>query len=124
MDRRSFLQGVALLFAAEAAERVFPFRVFSIPKKIGGTFSLGQLREMAGLPNDGWPVQMEVYSPDFNIHRGSFIVTVDGNYRPIDLPAGIMRGDYLVKAQTWRPVIIGGIEGQEGMGDGRIIQAT
>ena len=34
MDRRNFLQLAALAVAGQAAERVFPFRVYSIPKKI------------------------------------------------------------------------------------------
>jgi hypothetical protein len=34
MDRRNFLSLAALSLAGKAAERVFPFRVYSIPKKI------------------------------------------------------------------------------------------
>jgi len=34
MDRRSFLALASLAVAAKAAERVWPFRVYSIPKKI------------------------------------------------------------------------------------------
>lgn len=34
MNRRNFLQLAALAIAGQAAERVFPFRVYSIPKKI------------------------------------------------------------------------------------------
>lgn len=32
MNRRNFLQLAALAIAGQAAERVFPFRVYSIPK--------------------------------------------------------------------------------------------
>lgn len=34
MNRRNFLQLAALAIAGQAAERVFPFRVYSIPKNI------------------------------------------------------------------------------------------
>jgi hypothetical protein len=34
MDRRNFLQLAALALAGKAAERVWPFRVYSIPKEI------------------------------------------------------------------------------------------
>lgn len=35
MNRRNFLQGIAVMFAAQAAERVIPFgRVWSFPKQI------------------------------------------------------------------------------------------
>lgn len=34
MDRRNFLQMAALAVAGQAAERVWPFRVYSIPNKI------------------------------------------------------------------------------------------
>ncbi len=34
MNRRSFLNLAALAIAGKAAERVFPFRVYSIPKEI------------------------------------------------------------------------------------------
>lgn len=34
MNRRNFLQFAALAIAGQAAERVWPFRVYSIPKKI------------------------------------------------------------------------------------------
>jgi hypothetical protein len=34
MNRRNFLQLATLAIAGQAVERVFPFRVYSIPKKI------------------------------------------------------------------------------------------
>lgn len=34
MNRRNFLQLAALVIAGKSAERVFPFRVYSIPKEI------------------------------------------------------------------------------------------
>lgn len=34
MERRNFLQLAALALAGQAAQRVWPFRVYSIPKKI------------------------------------------------------------------------------------------
>lgn len=111
MDRRNFLQLAALALAGKAAERVWPFRVYSIPKEIvvakpvDGALTIEMLRtaqkqimERLGDPEEITirATRVHVYSPDGKEERGSFLASIEGGKVLGRIPDGIIAGDILV----------------------------
>jgi hypothetical protein len=91
MDRRNFLQLAALALAGKAAERVWPFRVYSIPKTFAVVPPL---------------VTMNIYSPDFKVMRGSFLASKNLSKHSWDVlkskyTAAIIPGDVIVPDFWW-----------------------
>jgi hypothetical protein len=79
MDRRNFLQLAALAVAGQAAERVWPFRVYSIPKKIVVASKWDQLIMPLPFPSlNGIPCYLpsgclDTVGPWMGIERTQFI---------------------------------------------------
>ncbi|HEV7674372.1 MAG TPA: hypothetical protein VGQ12_07570 [Candidatus Angelobacter sp.] len=77
MNRRNFLQLAALAVAGQAAERVFPFRVYSIPKNIVVASNWDQLimppSSLYGMPYYFPPGCLGSVGPWMGISRAEFI---------------------------------------------------
>lgn len=114
MDRRSFLQLATFAMAAKAAERVFPFRVYSIPKEIiipvhsEESLGLGCLDTVAAATETSISMvnsniffpgqQVEIFSADASLFRGKAIVTgvVDGQVIIGSPVHGLVPGDLIL----------------------------
>lgn len=83
MNRRNFLQFATLAIAGQAAERVFPFRVYSIPKTICAPkidlvglnldqFSGGEITGLYGLSGDIPSGQLDTCGQFMNISRSPY----------------------------------------------------
>jgi hypothetical protein len=100
MNRRNFLSLAALAIAGKAAERVWPFRVYSIPKEI----VVAKWDQSLMTPPSSFEIPSEfvkamrlhVYSADLKVHRGSFLATVKDCTVLGMIPEGITVGDVLV----------------------------
>jgi|SRR6478609_435765 len=97
MDRRNFLSLAALALAGKAAERAWPFRVYSIPKEIVVAKPEDVLTgNLLSLAPTVAAMRLHVYSADLKVHRGSFLATVKDCTVLGMIPEGITVGDVLV----------------------------
>lgn len=111
MDRRSFLSLAALAIAGQAVERVFPFRVFSIPAIIPAVpkevFEYAEsikakMELLTGVPPTIRALKVHVYSADRKVNRGSFMASMSEGKIIGDIPTGTQPGDILVLEPTGR----------------------
>lgn len=104
MNRRDFLSLAALAIAGKAAERVFPFRVYSIPKKI----VVAKWDQSMMTPPSSFQIPPEmlnatlvhIYSSDFKTERGAFLARLSDGKVIGDVPEGTQPGDVLVLEAT------------------------
>lgn len=110
MDRRNFLQLAALALAGQAAERVWPFRVYSIPKEIVIAKSEYLTSETSEKFTDAFrvlPVVGAIYRPDGSPVGHVKITSVNG--KVLTCSSGVVRckpGDLLFLEKEMYPATL------------------
>lgn len=102
MDRRNFLQLAALALAGKAAERVWPFRVYSIPKEIVAPSKWDQT--IVSPIFDVLPVVGTILGPDGS--PKGFIKITSVNGKELTCSSGVIHckpGDRLVLQERTYP---------------------